>query len=43
MGRIFVSKKRDISIPSVVAVASVLIAGKIQVKKVIEAINNLLK
>ncbi|MDY4813944.1 MAG: hypothetical protein SO152_08880 [Ruminococcus sp.] len=43
MGRIFVSKKRDISIPSVVAVASAFIAGKIQVKKVIEAINNLLK
>lgn len=43
MGRVFVSKERDISIPSVVAVASALIAGKIQVKNVIEEINNELK
>lgn len=43
MGRVFVNKNRDISIPSVVAVASALIAGKIQVIKVIEVINNLLK
>ncbi|MGN0459833.1 MAG: hypothetical protein ACI4HL_02855 [Ruminococcus sp.] len=43
MGRVFVSKNHSISIPSVVAAASALIAGKIQVKKVIEAINDLLK
>ena len=43
MGRVFVSKNRNISIPSVVAVASALIAGEIQVKKVIEALNDLLK
>ncbi|MDD6644587.1 MAG: hypothetical protein PUE67_00760 [Oscillospiraceae bacterium] len=43
MGRIFVSKSKDIAIPSVVAAASALIAGKIPVKKVIEEINNQLK
>ncbi|MGN1126853.1 MAG: hypothetical protein ACI4RI_05375 [Ruminococcus sp.] len=43
MGRVFVNKNRNISIPSVVAVASALIAGKVQVKKVIEALNDLLK